>query len=152
VAEFLSPAWIAELDRALGALELSSGSAPFVIEQRITLPDGSTHVHHVIAGDGRFRAAPGPAAASDLVLTTDLETAIAIQRGAVNAQFALAAGHLRLGGDLDRLRAHADLFGTLDDVFAEVRASTSYPGAASTDSGADPGGKGRENPPLASLA
>ncbi len=130
VPEFLSPAWVDALDTALAGVGSPDAAVEldrFVLEQRVTFPDGSTRTHHVVAADGRFRAVTGPAPAADLVLTTDLETAVAIQRGAVNAQFALAAGHLRLGGDLDRLRAHAGLFERLHDVFADLRSVTTYP-------------------------
>jgi hypothetical protein len=138
VPEFLSPAWVDALDDALDALDTqleppdeSPGEVTvhdrFVLEQRVNRPDGSTHVHHLIAADGSFHAAHGPAPEPDLVITTDLGTAVAIQRGALNAQLALAAGHLRLGGDLDQLRSHAALFERLDDVFGDLRAATTYP-------------------------
>gem|GEM_PF-111989 len=131
--EFLSSAWITELDSALRALVPSATASegvpegPFVVEQRVTRPGADTHVHHVVASGGGFRATNGPAPAPDLVLTTDLQTAVAIQRGAVNAQLALAAGHLRLGGNLDRLLANAELFTRLDDVFVTLRDRTTYP-------------------------
>lgn len=135
--EFLSPAWITELDSALRALEPSEAASEtvpesesegrFVIEQRVTRPGADAHVHHVVASGAGFRAVGGPAPAPDLVLTTDLQTAIAIQRGAVNAQLALASGHLRLGGDLNRLLATAELFARLDDVFMTLRDRTTYP-------------------------
>jgi hypothetical protein len=132
VAEFLSSAWVVELDRALR--NLGSGQAstapPFVVEQRVTVDGRVDHVHHVVASEAGFRAVAGPAPEADLVLTTDLDTAVAIQRGEVNAQLALAAGHLRLGGDLDRLLARSELFAKLDDVFVVLRESTSYPDAA----------------------
>jgi hypothetical protein len=51
----------------------------------------------------------------------------------VNAQLALAAGHLRLGGDLDRLRANAELFTKLDDVFTTLRDRTTYPSGTGPD-------------------
>jgi len=129
VPEFLSPAWIAELDlalRDLGPVETAS-EGTLVIEQRVTRPGAELHTHHVLASAGGFRAIGGPAHAPDLVLTTDLQTAVAIQRGTANAQLALAAGHLRLGGDLDRLRANAELFTKLDDVFTTLRDRTTYP-------------------------
>jgi hypothetical protein len=139
VPEFLSPDWITALDAALRALvpgEAASNDVPdgrFVVEQRVTRPGADDHVHHVVASAGRFRAATGPAPAPDLVLTTDLETAMAIQQGAVNAQLALAAGHLRLGGNLDRLLTHAARFRELDDVFAALRDRTTYPSLSGSE-------------------
>ena len=127
--EFLSPAWIIEFDSALRALEPTEASSEwrFVIEQRVTRPGADAHVHHVVASGAGFRALRGPAPAPDLVLTTDLQTAVAIQRGAVNAQLALASGHLRLSGDLSRLLGTAALFTRLDDVFTTLRDRTTYP-------------------------
>ena len=46
----------------------------------------------------------------------------------MNAQAALADGRLRVSGDVARLAAHAAALARLDDVFAAVRASTTYPG------------------------
>lgn len=134
VAEFLSPAWVAELDAALRTLDAEpSGTTNhdedhvFVVEQRVRRAGAADHAHHLVARGRRFRAVVGPASAPDLIITTDLQTAIAIQRGAMNAQTALSGGHLRLGGDLDRLRARSELFASLDDVFAALRADTTYP-------------------------
>lgn len=148
MAEFLSPAWITELDRSLQALsatapDVEGDDTPFVVEQRITVDDHVAHVHHIVASGGGFHAVAGAAADPDLVLTTDLPTAVAIQRGIVNAQDALAGGHLRLGGDLDRLRARTALFARLDDVFSALREHTTYPAVDA---------QGRETPPLASPA
>jgi len=135
VPEFLSPAWIAELDSALRKLvpTETASEGTLVIEQRVTRPGAEPHTHHVVASSGGFCVVGGPAHAPDLVLTTDLQTAVAIQRGAVNAQLALAAGHLRLGGDLDCLRVNAELFTKLDDVFTTLRDRTTYPSGHAPD-------------------
>jgi hypothetical protein len=159
VTEFLSPAWVAELDAALRALETVTPTAPrsrpvaagdpargFVVEQRVRRDDGVVHVHHLVAADGRFRAVAGPAPDPDLILTTDLDTAIALQRGVITAQLALATGHLRLGGDLDHLRTHADLFVALDDVFVTLRAGTTAPATTSAAPRTDPVGGSPEGP------
>ena len=59
---------------------------------------------------------------ADVCLETDYATAVALARGEMNAQAALADGRLRVSGDVARLAAHAAALARLDDVFAAVRA------------------------------
>jgi hypothetical protein len=64
----------------------------------------------------------------DVTFNTDYATAVALARGTENAQRALGAGRLRLGGDLVLLAARADALAALDDVCAPLREQTTYPG------------------------
>ena len=61
------------------------------------------------------------------VITIDLATARSIVLGTTNAQRALAAGHVRVDGDMGVLAGHADLLLAVDDVFATVRSATTFP-------------------------
>ena len=69
---------------------------------------------------------PGDAEAPDVSFATDRETAAGIARGETNAQRALAAGRLRVHGNIETLVARAAAFVALEDVFAAVRAGTTY--------------------------
>src|SRR4051794_40346905 len=120
---YLSDEWIADLDAALRA---SSARADTPLE-----------IESVVSGVARYRvrfdqqgASARAAAAADLPadirLTTDVNTAAAIAHGTENAQVALAAGRLQLGGDMTALIRAADALATLDDVTAELRARTTF--------------------------
>jgi hypothetical protein len=142
VAEFLSAEWIAALDaaaRAASELAACAPDAPFVLEQRVSLArdddgdggDGDEEVVYqvVLAPDGA-RVVPGSTAEPDLVLLTDVATAGALARGERNAQSVLAEGGLRVRGDLRALTSRAEALRAVDDVFASVRAETTYPDGA----------------------
>ena len=130
VPQFLSPEWVDALDRAARrspGLTGCTGADALVLEQRIALPDGSEHAHHIVLGDADARVIAGRARAPDIVLHTDLAIACDLARGVVNAQHALAAGRLRVGGNLDALVERSDVLRGLDDVFASVRTTTTFP-------------------------
>lgn len=130
MAEFLSAEWIAALDaaaRASTALTDSAGTETFVLEQRVVLPAGAESVHHLLFAPDGVRVLPGAASHPDVVLVTDLPTAVALARGEVNAQRALASGRLRVRGDLDALTSRSDALREVDDVFASVRTETTFP-------------------------
>jgi putative sterol carrier protein len=124
-AAFLSPGWIEELDAAARASSsFTAFDVELVVEQRVSgTPDGEVRYHVVLGGD-RARVQAGSAAAPDVVITTDYETARAIHEGRQNAQRAAGAGRLEVHGDLQKVLQHAAAFAALDDVFAELRAST----------------------------
>jgi putative sterol carrier protein len=129
VVEFLSPEWIAALDlaaRRSPRLAACATTTPLVVEQRVTMPDGSERAHHLVLTDGSASVALGRAATPDVVMHTDLETARDLALGQVNAQHALARGRLRLSGSVEALLARADALRALDDVFGAVRAQTTF--------------------------
>jgi putative sterol carrier protein len=130
VAEFLSAEWIAALDaaaRASTVLTDCAGSESFVLEQRVELASGAEAVHHLVFAPDGTRVLLGAASQPDVVLGTDLPTAVALARGEINAQLALASGHLRVRGDLDALTSRSDALRKIDDVFASVRTETTFP-------------------------
>lgn len=129
VAEFLSESWIAELDRAardapslgdVGSLQ------PLVVEQRVQHGDREVVYHFSFAPAGA-RVRLGPAAAPDLVLVTDADTARHLQRGTLNAQQAAVRRKLKIRGHVGRLRTAGEALRSLDDVFQTVRDATTYP-------------------------
>jgi hypothetical protein len=132
VPEFLSPAWIDALDRALAACDGLRDLAPLEIEQVVRgVPGSGTVRYRVCVGPSGGRARPAGSAARpfDLRLTTDYATAAAIAQGRENAQSALAAGRLRLGGDVDVLTTVAETFARLDDATRALRAATTFAGS-----------------------
>ena len=139
MTEFLSDQWIAALAKACDA---ARGGTPapdrdasgdrIVVEPMVGGVPGRGDVSYRVALDASgcsVAARDADAPAADVRLETDYETAVALARGELNAQTALAAGRLRVVGDVARLAAHAAALATFDDLFASVRSTTSYPDA-----------------------
>jgi len=129
VAEFLSDAWIAALDRAARdapAARALGADRPLVIEQHIRRGDDEVVYSLRFAADGA-RVEKGAASQPDVIVRTDASTALALQRGTVSAQDAASAGRLKVRGRIERLRAVGEALRTLDDVFRDVRAATTDP-------------------------
>jgi predicted lipid carrier protein YhbT len=131
VTEFLSPTWLAAMaDAARGdrrAAAPADGARPdLVIQQVVTGADHEvTWFVSVRAAEVCLQAGRHPA--PDITLTQDRATAAAIASGAQSAQGAFMSGRLRVGGDVRILLDHQDELARLDDLFAPVRAATSYP-------------------------
>jgi hypothetical protein len=125
MAEFLSAAWIAELDTAARAAEDLVADPPLVVEQVVDDAHGGTVRYQVrIGADGASVSdrSTGPA---DVVLVTDRATAWAMYEGRLRAQDAFARGALKARGRPEVLAGRADLFARLERAFASVRAGTS---------------------------
>jgi hypothetical protein len=128
---FLTPEWLAELDGAARARTGVPDEVRLVFQQVVTgCPgagdDGADVRYHLRFGDGRVSVHPGQAPAPDLTVTADYLVAAALARGEVNAQQALAAGHLKLSGNVDLLFYQSRALARLGDVFAAVREKTTY--------------------------
>jgi putative sterol carrier protein len=128
VTDFLSAEWIEALDAAARAATLpdSASAVSITIEQVVRDAPGGESRYHLRIEDGRARVQLGPAAAPDLRLFADYDVAVRIQRGEVNAQEALAAGRLKVQGRFAHLLRVDDALRALEDVFAPVRAETTY--------------------------
>jgi hypothetical protein len=128
VPAFLSDEWISSLDSAARDADASALS-PLTLEQIVHGVPGRGEVRYrLVAADGHLTVATADAgdAGADISFNTDYATAVALARGDENAQDALAGGRLRLGGDLVLLAARADALAALDDLFAALRAETTY--------------------------
>ena len=112
--------------RPVGA---ASDTGRFVIEPVVTGVPGLGEVRYRIAFEDGTCAVEvaSEGAAADVRLETDYVTAVALSRGTANAQAALADGRLRVSGDVARLAAHAAALAALDDLFAALRTTTTYP-------------------------
>jgi SCP-2 sterol transfer family len=132
VAEFLSDEWIAALDECCraAATEREVDARRLVVEPVVVGVPGRGEVGYRIAFDTATCRVTGPSAdapPADVRLETDYGTAVALARGEMNAQAALADGRLRVTGDVVRLAAHAAALARLDDLFSVVRMTTTYP-------------------------
>ena len=124
MAEFLSAAWIAELDAAArGAADLVV-DAPLVVEQVVDAGAGVTVRYQVRIGPAGASVSGDTGAPADVVLVTDRATAWAMHGGRLRAQDAFARGALKVRGRPELLAGRAELFARLDRAFAPVRAGT----------------------------
>jgi len=126
VAEFLTDAWIAELDqaaRAAPSLAALGRTERLVVEQRIRRADDDVVYHFVFEPTGA-RVERGAAAIADLSLATDAATAWGLETGTVGAREAIVSGHLKIRGRAERLRSAGEALRAVHDVFAAVRAAT----------------------------
>jgi predicted lipid carrier protein YhbT len=130
VPEFLSPEWIEALDRSAGASDALGGlvtEAILIVEQVVTDVPGRGEVRYRFeVGPSGARVRSEGAAPASVTITVPYETAVGINAGKESAQAAFMAGRLRLGGDVTVLLSLRDSLAGLDDVFAAVRAETSY--------------------------
>lgn len=129
VLEFLSPEWIAALDTAAGAsAAVRTGTADLTATVEQVVPDapGGAVRYHVRIDRGDVRVRPGAADAPDITFVADYEAARALNEGSSSAQHALATGRLQITGGLARLAGQEAALRALGDVFAAVRAATTY--------------------------
>jgi hypothetical protein len=129
VAEFLSREWLADLDavaRGSPALRTATAEIAATLEQVVPDAPGGAVRYHVRIDHGDVRVHPGPAVAADVTFLADYEVARAINDGSATAQQALAAGRLKIKGGLARLAGKEMALVAVGDVFAMVRASTTY--------------------------
>jgi putative sterol carrier protein len=122
---FLSAEWVAALDAAAGEAIVPVGVRLTI--QQIVTGDGDGDVrYHLVFDGGRLRVNPGQAEAADVTLVQTRDVAAALSRGELNAQQALEAGRLKLRGDIGHLAREGRALSAMEDVFAAVRAVTSY--------------------------
>jgi hypothetical protein len=136
VTTFLSDEWIDALAAACETAPAPAAGAAdpgrLVIEPVVHGVPARGEVRYRIAFEGTACAVVSAAGGgaddpADVRLETDYVTAVALSRGTANAQAALADGRLRVSGAVARLAPHAAALARLDDLFAAVRASTTYP-------------------------
>jgi putative sterol carrier protein len=128
VPEFLSWEWIEALDAAArgATLPADAAAASIEVEQVVHDAPGGEVRYHLRLEGGRVRVHPGPAATPHLRLIADSDLAVRLQRGEINAQEALAAGRLKMQGQFAQLVRADEQLRSLEDVFAAVRAVTTY--------------------------
>ena len=129
MAEFLSEAWIEELD----GIGLRIESAPtFTFDQVVTGAPGGDVTYRVTIDDGRLRvrrvpAADGRASRADATLTTSFRAAVELATGRCDASAAFAAGLVRFRGDAVSLQAATAALTTFAEGLKAVRDRTTFP-------------------------
>ncbi len=126
---FLSSEWIAQAHAAAqssATLADATADVQITIQQNVTdTPDGD--IHYVIRVDrGRVEIFEGLDERATVSFTQDWETGVGMSRGILSAQDAFTAGKLRVGGDIQAMMDVQQAFAELDDVFVELRLTTTY--------------------------
>ena len=127
MVRFLTPEWIAALDAAAREATVPAGIR-LTIQQIVTDDeegDGDVR-YHLVFDEGRLAVRPGEVEGADVTLVQSREVAAALSRGELNAQQALEAGRLKLRGEIGHLARQGKALSAMEDVFAAVRAVTSY--------------------------
>ena len=125
MVRFLTAEWIEALDSAAREAAVPV-DVSLTIQQVVTDTDGTEIRYHLVLDDGRLRVRGGAAADADVTLVQSREVAAALSRGELNAQQALEAGRLKLRGDIGDLARQGKALTALADIFAAVRAATTY--------------------------
>jgi len=126
VPAFLSDTWIASLDDVGRRVPVAVGRS-YVFEQRVRDVPGRGEVRYrVEVSPEGLRVRPGAAERPDVTLSTDYAVAVALARGETTAQHVLAAGRLRVGGDVGALVEVSAALRRLGELFDAVRAATTF--------------------------
>ena len=125
---YLSDEWFAALSAAVATVAAPPAVAVTVGQSIRGAPDGDVHFR-LSCADGRCRLDLGEGP-SDVTLTEDLATAVAVARGARTAGHAVLHGDIVVSGDVERLMDAGPLLEALTPAFASVMAQTTMPGPA----------------------
>ncbi len=132
---FLSPEWVDVFNEVTSHVEvpdpapdaaLAVRHGTFAVCQIVTGgPDGdlATTLH---VEDGRVTMTPGASGSADVTVSLGWDDAVAMASGTLGAVDALAAGRIRVRGDLGVLMASQELLGTLQRALGGLNATTTY--------------------------
>lgn len=124
--QFLSPDWLDAMRAAALGAPVPVVEPAIVVQQVVTDPDRAEVAWWIELGGGTIALTAGRTATPTVTFTQDVETAAAINRGVLSAQAAFMTGRLRVHGDVQVLLDRQDELIGVDDVFASVRADTTY--------------------------
>lgn len=122
---FLSPEWIAALDATARQWE---GPSDMDLTLALEIRGGGADVdYHLTLAGGELRVRSGrPVSTPTITLRQSYGAAAEIAQGRINAQQALAAGHLKVSGDIASLARNGRALAALGDVFGRLRDRTVY--------------------------
>ncbi|GAC1477625.1 MAG: hypothetical protein NVS1B12_13090 [Acidimicrobiales bacterium] len=122
--DFLSPAWMRQVEAATPALD---PALTFTVAQVIVGgPHGDVSLSAAIAG-GVLTVRPGSTGA-DLTMRLTYATGAALATGAMTVHDAILPGAVKVSGDLDRLQTATSALVAVAEAMRAVQGETSYPG------------------------
>jgi len=125
MAKFLSQQWADEVLGALNGSDDVRGAIKGVelcIQQVVTgAPDGEVS-YWTKFDDGKVEGAIGDAPDADVTITQDYDTAVAMNKGELNAQAAFMQGKLKVTGNMGKLLQNQGAMQALGPVLASVPA------------------------------
>ncbi len=142
MAEFLSDAWIEELDRAGAAVDTA---LDLRLDQVVTGVPGGDLRYRLTIDRGRLRVhrpsspTDDAEADADVTLTTSFDTAVELATGRRDACDAFAAGLVHFRGDLALLQAATATLASLAEALVAVRRRTTFPRPAAAGASCDAG-------------
>jgi len=135
VARFLSGAWVEDFNRALSDVEVpapASDAALAARDGRFSMcqivsdgPDGDVRATLRVA-DGRVRMTLDDGDDADVAISLSWDDAVAMGTGSLAATDAIAAGRVRVRGDLAVLAEAQAVLAAVSPQLAALRASTGY--------------------------
>jgi alkyl sulfatase BDS1-like metallo-beta-lactamase superfamily hydrolase len=135
VARFLSSAWVDEFNRAVADVELAapgSTSGLAVRDGRFSMcqivtdgPEGEVRTT-LRVHDGRLTMALGDADGADVTIRLTWADALAMAAGELASTDAIAAGRIRVRGDLSVLAEAQATLEAVSPQLVAVRAATGY--------------------------
>ena len=123
MARYLSPDWLAELDRLVRDL---TSDEDVILQQHIDGHEGGGVSYYVTIGAEGGSAKPGAAESPTVAFEQDYETAAAVAQGQLSAEEAFLLGRIRLSGDPSALIPVRRPLAELDAVLIALRERTTY--------------------------
>lgn len=122
---YLSDAWLAAAADAVATSDAFAEVADIGIEHRV-IHDGSGLVYHLEVRNGRATLGRGPLPTATLRFSLPASTARSIASGVMNPQDAFVRGHIRIGGDPERVIGAQPAFIALAGALAPLRDATDF--------------------------
>lgn len=126
---YLSLEWIEAMQASVAnsePMQTAARTHDIGITQVITDGPEGTVVYHLQVGNGSASFGAGPAPMEHVRMEQSWETAVAVATEQIAAQEVFIKGHVRIGGDSQRIMDSLPVFAALDTAFAPVRIKTTY--------------------------
>ena len=122
---FLTEEWLDAMNEAAAGVA-APDDVTFAVGQEVAgTPSGDVAYRMDVAG-GALRLTWGTTDGADITLLQDYPTAVALARGELAAQQAVAEGRLKLRGDVGALLRNGPSLAAVADVFRAVRDRTDW--------------------------
>ena len=122
---FLTEEWLDAMNAAASGVEVPADVAVVVGQEVSGTPHGDV-AYCFAVDDGALRLTWGSTEGADITVLQDYDTAVALARGELPAQQAVAEGRLKLRGDMGALVRNGPVLAAISDVFRSVRERTDW--------------------------